>query len=192
MSDGTPTLASLLSRDQRIGLIAGFVVIFIMIWFVAFSAFQPSPGEIVLKNSIERVPNGSMRAFSLRLPYTGVLEIEAITEERYPFSVYLVEAGTTSRPDRKGFRIVREFTAERISNHRQSAHVERGEYQLTFFRSGLLQDDVHAAPIVLRVKLVPRRHPRAENSASTKQSPCAGTRATNGLSATTINQPTNG
>ena len=91
------------------------------------------PIELMLR--VEALPRSSMKAYSLRLPRAGGLEINVSSLREDEFSVYLVRLDERLQVSSTAQRLIAPFTAERVRGCRRSGWLPAGDYRLTLVNS---------------------------------------------------------
>ncbi|MCX6953017.1 MAG: hypothetical protein NTV51_12760 [Verrucomicrobia bacterium] len=126
------------------GMLLGLIVVALGLVFTLGPAPADPRGPLELTpfipatttNSVVTLPNSTMKAQSLVLPYAGTLTIDASSRDSEEFNVYLVRVQPDQpHSDAKEFLLLPEFTAERVRTFKRQAVVEKGIYLLTLINS---------------------------------------------------------
>ena len=113
--------------------------------------FLPSTGT----DTILALPNSTMKAQPLVLPFSGKLTVQVSSRDAEEFNLYLVQVQSDQRPsEAKEFTILPEFTAERVHSYERQAPVSRGVYLLTLINSAGKNDRPNPS-LNIRAKLDP-------------------------------------
>jgi len=99
---------------------------------IELTPLLPSKGT----DSVVNLPNSTMKAQSIVLPFAGKLTIHAASRDSHEFNLYLVRVQPDQSPNEgKEFLLLPEFTAERVRSFERQAAVEKGVYLLTLINS---------------------------------------------------------
>lgn len=126
------------------GVLLGLIVVSLGLVFV----LGPSPADprssleltpflpTTTTDTVVTLPNSTMKAQSIVLPYAGKLTIRASSRDAEEFNLYLVRVQPDQLPaDGKEFLLLPEFTAEKVRSFQRQAAVEKGVYLLTLINS---------------------------------------------------------
>jgi hypothetical protein len=132
--------ANLKGLFRIILIVVAFVV---ALWLVVrFTAGEKAANRVTaevfqrpieLKNSVENVPASSWKAFSITLPYTGTLTIDASVVKGNELDVYLMETPEIENVKaKKPFKYLAGFDGPKTKNFRRSARLNSGAYYIVF------------------------------------------------------------
>lgn len=100
------------------------------------SPAKSRPAELELRNSVEDLPEASVKAIDLRLPTDGWLDLEFLVHRGSGVTVHVIaRAPGGSGLKVNQFRIYPDFSVSDTTTARKSAWLPRGDYYLTLINA---------------------------------------------------------
>lgn len=144
-----------LTRDQVLGFVGGIAVILIGCCAVWWIRPRSDGAEVLLRESIARLPESSMRWFTFDLPRDGTIEIDASTARGEYFTLHLATRPASAGQERAVFRFLPGYSTDEINVYRRTGALPAGQYHLVALRAAEPSSTDEPAAFQLRIRFRP-------------------------------------
>lgn len=164
---GPPVAATAPSSSVRSRVLVLFVVLFLLLGLVWYSAGAKRTTEMIatavhapieLKNEVENLPASSWKAIALSLPYSGTVDVSLDVVRGNPVDVFLTtpDQVETMKKEKWGqVRTYTDFNASKTKSYKRNGQLTQGNYYLVLRDTSLGILSSSATDIAVNVRLSP-------------------------------------